>query len=624
MKESKLTPGLAIAVLGVVYGDIGTSPLYSLKESFHHTHNLPVTEANVLGVLSLIFWSLILIISLKYNVLILKAHNKGEGGILALTTLISNVFRHNSRRLKVLTLLGIFGTALLYGDGVITPAISVLSAVEGLELIRPSLHPYIVPITVVILLGLFSIQRYGTEVIGKVFGPVTLLWFLVLGLLGTLKIVDAPHVLWALNPLLAVDFFIRNGASGVMVLGSVFLVVTGGEALYSDLGHFGRRPINAVWFGLVLPCLFLNYFGQGALLIENPAAIRNPFYYLAPEWALLPLVILATCATVIASQALITGVFSLTMQAVQLQYLPRMKIEHTSHEEVGQIYVGVMNFLLMISCIALVMSFGSSTALAAAYGIAVTMTMLITTILFYFLARYKWKWSNWLALPLCGFFVAVELCYFGANLMKVFHGGWLTLAVGTAIFTVMTTWNRGRKILSERLLEKITPIGTVKAKLAEGRIERIPGVGVYLAGQPQFVPTSLISNLRHYRSLHEKTLILTVKTEDVPFVEPRKRATVKDVGEGIYKVQLYYGFLEVPNVPEALCAIAAQLGVDFASAEVTYFLGQEQLLVKRSVKGMAVWREKFFEVMSRNSQSASKFFNLPSDQVITIGQTIEL
>ncbi len=623
MKDSKLTRGLVLAALGVVYGDIGTSPLYSLKESFHHTHNLPVTEANILGVLSLIFWSLILIISLKYNLLILKAHNRGEGGILALTALLSGVFRHNSRRLKILTLLGIFGTALLYGDGIITPAISVLSAVEGLELIRPALHPYIVPITVVILVGLFSIQRYGTEVVGKVFGPVTLVWFLVIGTLGALKVIEAPHVLSALDPREAFEFFGRNGGRGFTVLGSVFLVVTGGEALYSDLGHFGRRPINAAWFGLVLPCLLMNYFGQGALLLENPGAIKNPFYLLAPDWALLPLVILATFATVIASQALITGIFSLTMQAVQLQYLPRMKIDHTSPDEVGQIYVGAMNALLMVACVALVISFRSSTALAAAYGIAVTMTMLITTVLFYFLARYMWKWSNWVAIPLCGFFVAVELSFFGANLLKVFNGGWFSLAVAGAIFTLMTTWNRGRKLLSERLLEKITPIGIVRAKLAEGKIERIPGFGVYLAGQPQFVPSTLISNLRHYRSLHENILILTVKTEDIPYVETRRRAAVKAVGEGIYKVQLNYGFLEVPNVPDALQGIELGEGLSFMPDSVTYFLGQEQLLVKRSVKGMALWREKFFEIMTRNSQPASKFFNLPPDQVITIGQTIE-
>lgn len=624
MKENKLKSGLVLTALGVVYGDIGTSPLYSLKEAFHHLHALPVIETNVMGILSLIFWSLILIISLKYNLLILKADNKGEGGILALTALISNIFRNNSKRLKVLTIFGLFGTALLYGDGMITPAISVLSAVEGLELVQPALHPYIVPLTVAILIGLFSIQRHGTEKVGKIFGPITLVWFLTLGLLGILKIIDSPGVLMALSPHYAVDFFINNGVKAFLVLGSVFLVVTGGEALYSDLGHFGRKPINVAWFSLVLPCLLLNYFGQGALLLENPAAIRNPFYLLAPGWALLPLVILATVATVIASQALITAVFSLTMQAVQLQYFPRMDISHTSHTEFGQIYVGNMNIFLMFSCIALVIAFRSSTALAAAYGIAVTMTMLITTILFFFVARYNWKWSNFIAVPLCGFFISVELCFFGANLLKIIHGGWFPLVVGAIIFTIMTTWNKGRKILYERMLELITPVTEVLAKISKTRIHRNPGVAVYLAGQPQYVPTSLTWNLQHYSSLHEVILIVTVRTEEVPFVAKEERALVKEVGLGFYSVQLKYGFMEVPNMPEALKDVHLTDGRAVPIHKVTYFVGQEHLLAKDNGRGMAYWREKLFAFMSRNSEAASKFFNLPPEQVITVGLMIEL
>lgn len=624
MQEKKLSPGLIISALGVVYGDIGTSPLYSLKESFHHTHGIAVVEANIFGVLSLIFWSLILIISLKYHLLILKADNNGEGGILALTSLVTKLFKKNSQRLKLLTLLGLFGTALLYGDGMITPAISVLSAVEGLELVQPGLHSFIVPITVIILIALFSIQRHGTEKVGRIFGPITLAWFLILGLLGLMKVIDSPHVLMAISPHYAFNFFATNGWAAFVVLGSVFLVVTGGEALYSDLGHFGRHPIDAAWFSCVLPCLLLNYFGQGALLLENPEAIRSPFYLLAPDWALIPLVIMATMATVIASQALITGVFSLTMQAVQLQYLPRTKIDHTSHKEFGQIYVASMNWFLMISCIALVISFGSSTALAAAYGIAVTMTMLITTILFYFVARYSWNWSNYIAIPLCGFFGIVELCYLGANCLKIVHGGWFPLVIGALIFTVMTTWNKGRKILSARMLEKISPIGDIIDKLSEGKIHRNPGIGVYMSGQPQFVPSTLTLNLRHYNSLHEIILIITVKTEDIPYVEITERFKIKNAGQGIYKVQLHYGFMEVPDVPIALSQIELDDGRKIPISELTYFLGQEQLMAKANGKGMALWRERLFAYMSRNSQTASNFFNLPNNQVITVGLIIEL
>lgn len=624
MEGNKLKSGLVLSALGVVYGDIGTSPLYSLKEAFHHSHNLPVTDGNVMGILSLIFWSLILIISLKYNLLILKADNRGEGGILALTALISNLFRNNSKRLKILTIFGLFGTALLYGDGMITPAISVLSAVEGLELVQPALHPYIVPLTVAILICLFSIQRHGTEKVGKIFGPITLVWFLTLGTLGLVKVIQSPGVLLSISPMYAIDFFLNNGAMAFLVLGSVFLVVTGGEALYSDLGHFGRKPINMAWFCLVLPCLLLNYFGQGALLLENPTAIRNPFYLLAPSWGLLPLVILATMATVIASQALITAVFSLTMQAVQLQYFPRMDISHTSHTEMGQIYVGNMNIFLMFSCIALVVTFGSSTALAAAYGIAVTMTMLITTVLFYFVVRYNWKWSNLIALPLCGFFASVELCFFGANLLKIIHGGWFPLVVGGIIFTIMTTWNQGRKILYDRMLEMITPVNEVLNKINRLRIYRNPGVAVYLAGQPQYAPSTLMWNLQHYSSLHEIVLIVTVRTEEVPFVAPENRAFVKEVGQGFYNIQLRYGFMEVPNLPEALKRITLANNEPVPVGKVTYFLGQEHLLAKDNGKGMPLWREKLFAFMSRNSEAASKFFNLPPGQVITVGLMIEL
>ncbi len=624
MKKDGLKAGLVLSALGVVYGDIGTSPLYALKESLHHTHGVALSEANIFGVLSLIFWSLILIISLKYHLLILKADNKGEGGILALTALITNIFKKDPKRLKFLTMFGLFGTALLYGDGMITPAISVLSAVEGLELVQPGLHPFIIPITVVILIGLFSVQKHGTSAVGKVFGPITLAWFLILGLLGLNKIISNPHVLVALNPQYALDFFVMNGMKSFFVLGSVFLVVTGGEALYSDLGHFGRHPIDAAWFSCVLPCLILNYFGQGALLLENPAAVKNPFYFLAPDWALVPLVIMATLATVIASQALITGVFSLTMQAVQLQYFPRTQISHTSETEFGQIYVAIMNTLLMICCIALVIAFGSSSALASAYGIAVTMTMLITTFLFYFVARFSWGWSNWIALSLCGFFGAVELCFFGANLLKVIHGGWFPIVVGAIIFLLMTTWKRGRQILSERMLNYVIPVSEILSVLADKQILRNPGVAVYMAGQPGFAPPALNLNMHHYKALHELLLIVTVKTEEVPYVDNDNRSTVTDVGFGLYKIRLHYGFMEVPDVPAALSKVQLREGHKINMSQVTYFVGQEHLKAKDNNQGMAVWRERLFALMSRNSQAASNFFNLPPNQVVSVGLMVEL
>lgn len=623
MDEKKINSGMALTALGVVYGDIGTSPLYALKESFHHLNELPVVEHNVLGVLSLIFWSLLLIISLKYNLLILKADNNGEGGILALTALISNVFKKNAKRTRYLTYLGIFGASLLYGDGMITPAISVLSAVEGLELIQPKLHPFILPLTILILILLFSAQKHGTSKVGKVFGPVTLIWFLTIGLLGFVKIVSSPHVLWAMSPHYAFNFFMNNGTSSFMVLGSVFLVVTGGEALYSDLGHFGRAPIKRAWFSIVLPSLLLNYFGQGALIIENASAVRSPFYLLAPDWGLIPLVILATIATVIASQALITGVFSLTMQAVQLHYFPRMEISHTSQTEFGQIYVGKMNIFLMISCIALVVFFRSSSALAAAYGIAVTMTMLITTILFFYVVRYNWKWSPYIAVPLCGFIGIVEMSYMGANLFKILHGGWFTIFIGIFIFSVMTTWNKGRRILSERMLEIIFPLTEFIKNLKEKKIHRNPGYAVYMASQPLFVPPTLKTNLRHYSSIHEITVILTVRTEKVPFVKEKKRAIVDNVGPGIYKIQLHYGFMEIPDVPKTLSEVKLN-GKKIPVSRITYYLGQELLLPKDNGRGMALWREKLFSFMTRNSQAASRFFNLPPDQVVTVGLTIEL
>lgn len=622
-QEEKLRLGAALTALGVVYGDIGTSPLYAFKESFHLTHDLAVNYLNVYGILSLIFWSLILVVSIKYLVFIIRADNQGEGGVLALTSLISTFGIRSKPLLKVLTLFGIFGTALLYGDGMITPAISVLSAVEGLEFVTPVLHPYIIPITIAILIALFSIQRHGTEVVGKIFGPVTLTWFVVIAILGVYQITKHPEILKAVNPYYAFKFFQVNAFKGFMVLGSVFLCVTGGEALYSDLGHFGKGPIRHAWFGVVLPSLILCYFGQGALLLGTPQAIKNPFYLMAPEWALLPLVILATVATCIASQALITGVFSLTMQAVQLQYIPRIQIDHTSHKEFGQIYVRGINILLMICCIALVLTFENSSNLAAAYGIAVTTTMVVTTILFFFLAIHGWKWNPIVATLVCGFFLVIEGSFWGANLFKIPHGGWFPLVIGLILFTIMTTWNKGRQILSDRMLEFISPINEFIKRVNESHPIRVPGTAIYMSGHPQFVPPTLSLSYRHFNCLHEHVALLAVKVADIPHVPISNRVRLQNIGPQVYKISIEYGFMDMPNVPEDLKGLVLDHNNVLDPYSATYFLGRERIMATER-KGMNLWREKLFAFMSRNSQPATQFFQLPHGRVFEIGSVIEL
>lgn len=622
MKSSHGKTLAALAALGIVYGDIGTSPLYAFKESFHLAHDLTPNATNVFGILSLIFWSLIIIISVKYLVFILRADNKGEGGILALTALIGTSMKGKPQATRWLTLLGLFGTALLYGDGVITPAISVLSAVEGLELAAPALHPYILPITVVILIGLFSIQKHGTAIVGRVFGPVTLVWFIVLGLLGLNKIIESPEILAAVNPSYAWDFFSLNGWQGFAVLGSVFLVVTGGEALYSDLGHFGKSPIRWAWFVVVLPALTLNYFGQGALILENPLAVKNPFYLLAPSWALLPLIILATISTVIASQALITGVFSVTAQAVQLQYMPRVRISHTSKDEFGQIYVGALNFLLMVACIVVVLTFKTSSNLAAAYGIAVTTTMVITTISFYFVAVHGWGWRPLWAFLLCAFFLVIEGAFWGANLLKIAQGGWFPLLVGAVIYTIMTTWKQGRRILAERMKENIIPQKEFLAAIEAEKPQRVAGTAVYMSGHPDYTPATLIQSYRHYHCLHENVVFLFVKTQATPYVSSLDRIGCEQIGPNIYQVIIRYGFMDLPHIPDAMKGL--QLGnVVFDPGQSTYFLGRENLIATKR-PGMMIWREKLFAFMSRNAQPATRFFHLPADRVVEIGSVIEL
>ena len=624
-KESAKGPSLitlSLGALGVVYGDIGTSPLYALRESFHEAHRLEPTDANILGILSLIFWSLIIVISIKYLIFIMRADNDGEGGILALTSLLSqkNVRRGSGRWLLIL--LGLFGTALLYGDGVITPAISVLSAVEGLGVATPFFEPYILPIAVVILVGVFLVQRFGTGQVGRIFGPITLLWFVLLAVLGISQIVREPGVLGAVNPAHAFAFFGTNGWTGFLVLGAVFLVVTGGEALYADMGHFGRKPIRLAWFTVVLPALLLNYFGQGALILRDPAAIANPFYEMVPGWALYPVVVLATMATIIASQALISGAFSLTMQAAQLGYVPHIQLKHTSAESHGQVYISSINWALMIGCVGLVLGFGSSSNLAAAYGIAVTMTMVITTILFYFVARQRWGWPLFLALPLCLFFLVIDGAFFLANTVKIPHGGWFPLLVALIIFVLLTTWKRGRKLVSERLDAEVTPLDVFLKKLLENPPLRVSGTAIFMFRDPKGTPFSFAQNLKTNKVLHERVIFLAIKTENVPRVRLAQRITVTDLGHTFYQVVLHYGYMENPNVAGSLRNLKLD-GQKLNTDEVTYFLGHETLFATER-PGMAIWRERLFALMSRNAVSASVYYQLPPSQVIELGTRVEL
>lgn len=613
---------LSLTALGIVYGDIGTSPLYAVRESFQPSHGIAASPENILGVLSLIFWSLILVISVKYLVFILRADNRGEGGILALAALCTPMgTRHRGGR-KGLIMLGLFGTALLYGDGMITPAISVLSAVEGLEVATPLFEPYIIPITIAVLVALFVSQRHGTAGVGKVFGPVTLLWFLTLTGLGVWHILREPQVLAAINPIYAFDFFAQNGWRGFVVLGSVFLVVTGGEALYADVGHFGKRPIRVAWFLIVLPALLLNYFGQGALLIHTPAAVENPFYRMVPPWALYPVVVIATAATVIASQALISGAFSLTMQAVQLGYMPRVAIDHTSAREFGQIYIPGVNWTLMFACIGLVVGFGSSSNLAAAYGVAVTTTMVITALLFFVVTRERWRWPLPLVLAVTGLFLVIDLAFWGANIIKVPHGGWFPLVVAVLIFSIMTTWKRGRLILEERLAEGVLPAELFLNDVRTKCPTRVPGTSVFMYSDPEATPPALLHNLKHNKVLHERVVFLVVETEEAPHVPDEERTTMEDLGVGFYRVWIRYGFMQEPNVPLALAQMQKN-GMEFKPLETSYFLGRETL-IPTNKPGMALWRERLFTVMHRNARPATSFFCLPPNRVVELGAQIEL
>jgi KUP system potassium uptake protein len=614
---------LSFAALGIVYGDIGTSPLYAIRECFHGAHAIAPSHDNVLGVLSLIFWALVIIISLKYLVFVLRADNHGEGGILSLTALTTPITPSGKREDAMLILLGIFGAALLYGDGIITPAISVLSAVEGLTVATPALGSYIAPIAVAILVALFLFQSRGTAGVGTVFGPVTLVWFLVLGTLGAAEVLRYPSVLAAVNPAQGAAFFLRNGWHGYIVLGSVFLVVTGGEALYADMGHFGTAAIRIDWFAIVLPALLLNYLGQGALLLREPAVAKNPFFLLAPSWALYPLIALATAAAVIASQAVISGGYSLTMQAVQLGFSPRMRIHHTSSTEYGQIYIPAVNWALLIGCILIVLAFRSSTHLAAAYGVAVTSTMVITTVLFYVVSRRIWHWNVLPAGALAAFFLVIDLAFFGANVIKVTKGGWLPLLLAGLVFSVMTTWKKGRKILNERIRKLSRPLDEFLAGIEAQRPLRVPGTAVFMNGVATRTPPALLRNLEHNKVLHERVVFVTVKTRQVPFVPPEQRLDVESLGGGFYRLRIYFGFMDEPNVPKVLASIAdPDIAID--PQTTTFFLGRETIIATRRLAGMALWRERLFSLISLNATTATAYFCIPPDRVVELGEQIEI
>jgi KUP system potassium uptake protein len=611
---------LSLGALGVVYGDLGTSPLYALRECFHPKHGVMPTPENVLGTLSLILWSLIIIVSIKYIALVMRADNHGEGGILALMSLVGARVDRGRRRF-VLVSLGLFGAALLYGDSMITPAISVLSAMEGLEVATPGLNTFVVPLTVVVLVALFVVQRFGTHRVGAMFGPVMLVWFAVIALLGFIHIVRRPHVLAAFNPWHGVQFFSRNGTLGFVMLGAVFLALTGAEALYADMGHFGSRPIRLAWFLVVFPALVLNYLGQGALLLQDPAGAAHPFFLLAPAWAQYPLVGLAAIATVIASQAVISGAFSLTRQAVQLGYMPRISVRHTSAQEIGQIYVPSINWVLMFCAIGLVVAFKASTNLAAAYGVAVTGTMAITTALIAVVERERWHWTMFAVVAVTVPLLLIDLTFFSANIVKVAQGGWFPLVAGIFVYTLMTTWHTGRAIINQRLAQQSFSIDEFLRDLSNGRIPRVPGTAIFMSRQPSGIPTSLLHNLKHNKIAHEKLILLTVALDEVARSDGERRYQWQDLGNGVYRLVIRCGFMEEPDLPKLLAQ--ANGPVDFPPMSTSYFLGRE-MAIATHIPGMARWREHLFAGMLRNASSASLYFCLPPNQVIELGTQVEI
>jgi KUP system potassium uptake protein len=615
---------LAIPALGVVYGDIGTSPLYAMKECFSGDHRVAATTPNVLGVLSLIVWTLTSVVTIKYLTFILRADNNGEGGILALLALVpaKKTSKAATAGPGFLVLLVLFGAALLYGDGVITPAISVLSAVEGLEVATTALRPAIVPLTVITLLALFVVQKRGTAGIGRVFGPVMLGWFLLIGALGAAQAIKNPTIFWALDPRYAFRFFAEGGMHAFLVLGGVVLAITGAEALYADMGHFGAGPIRRSWFLLVFPALLLNYFGQGAALLGHPERASNPFYAIVPGWALYPSVVMATAATVVASQALISGAYSLTQQAVQLGFFPRVTIVHTSERTEGQIYIPEINWMLAVACIGLVLGFKSSNALAAAYGIAVTGTMAITSVTYYVVTRKTWHWPVWKAAPLAGFFLVIDIAYFAASATKIVDGGWFPLLLGTLIYTVMTTWKTGRRYLALRMADAMFPLDAFLADLGTRRPARVRGTAVFMTANADGVPPVLLHHFKHNQCLHEHVVLLRVALLHVPEVAPQDRLTVEQLQHGFFRVTLRYGFIEDPNVPAGL-ADCERFGLRMAPASTSYFLGRETLLATGSSR-MWRWRKALFAFISRNAVPATAYFGLPPGRVVELGMQIDL
>jgi KUP system potassium uptake protein len=617
--------GLALGALGVVYGDIGTSPLYALKECFTGVHSVPPTPANVLGVLSLVFWSLTFVVVVKYLAFVMRADNRGEGGILALLALVGR--KEAGKRRQVLMLFGLFGAALLYGDGVITPAISVLGAMEGLTVAAPGLAHFVVPVSVGIIIALFLVQKTGTARVGAVFGPVMLVWFLSIAVLGVRGILHDPSVLRAIWPGYAVAFMLEGGVTAYLVLGSVVLVITGGEALYADMGHFGKRPIRFAWYAVVMPALVLNYFGQGAIVLHDPEAARNPFYLLVPEWGLYPMIGIATAAATIASQALISGAFSLTHQAVQLGYSPRLTIRHTSSTEIGQIYVPEVNWMLGIACVALVLGFQNASNLAAAYGIAVTGTMTTTTILFHRVARDLWRWPRGLTWALTSAFLAADLAFLGANLVKLEEGGWFPIVFALFVFALMSTWKAGRTALAVQLKDAGLPLDLFLGDIARRKPQRVQGTAVFLTSNPGAAPPVLLHHLKHNKVLHERVLLVSLLTEEIPAIPDAERVTVSELGGGFWQVVARYGFMETPDVPALLGSLAKRAGggdrVALVPMDTTYYLGRETLLPNGPSR-LSTWRKRLFIVMARNAVTASQFFGLPPNRVVEMGAQIQL
>ncbi len=611
---------LMLGAIGVVYGDIGTSPLYAIQATFSGSHSLPVAAANVLGVLSMMFWTIMLLISLKYVMIIMRADNHGEGGSLALLALVSELTSQKPKLKWFVTALGVFAAALFFGDGMITPAISVLSAVEGLEVISPQFKVYILPVTIIVLTGLFFIQKRGTGTMGMAFGPIMVLWFACLAVFGMISIAQNPEILLALNPVYVVHFFIADPWVAFLAMGSIVLAITGGEALYADMGHFGKSPIRFAWFSFVLPALALNYFGQGALLLHTPQAVENPFYLLAPAWALMPMVLLATAATVIASQAVISGAFSIAHQSVQMGFLPRMSIIQTSDQARGQIYVPLTNGVLYLAVVFLVLVFQSSTNLAAAYGIAVTGTMTITTILIGFVVVLAWRWPLVITVPLIAIFLAVDMTYFAANIIKIPQGGWFPIGIALISFTILTTWKRGRKLLFDEINRQMIPMPTFVDGVDD--VRRVQGTAVFPTNATEGVPAAMLHNLKHNKVLHERNILLTVQVEDKPYVSQSERVFITDLSKGFYRLVLHYGFMETPDIPVAL-EVCAKQGMSFDLMATSFFVSRA-LITSSAKPGMSKWRERLFLVLSKNAMSAADFFKIPINRVVEMGTRIEI